>query len=121
MKPVCYMRYLNGEPDWGEDCITVGNSAIDDHEDDADHVWESVPLYRAPPAQPAAEPVAPEDYSAFANLAMSVKRLVHQYRSLDPHDPLSDNVMKFLRECGGMGSPLRAAAPTKPEQSEDQP
>jgi hypothetical protein len=51
MKPVCYMRYLNGEPDWGEDCITVGNSAIDDHEDDADHVWESVPLYGAPPAQ----------------------------------------------------------------------
>jgi hypothetical protein len=58
MKPVCYMRYLNGEPDWSEDCITVDNSAIDDHEDDADHVWESVPLYRVHPAQPAVEPVA---------------------------------------------------------------
>jgi hypothetical protein len=75
--------------------------------------WKARALAAESAPEPAAqEPVAPDDYSSFANLAMSVKRLVHQYRSLDPHDPLSDSVMKFLRECGGMGSPLRVAPPS---------
>jgi hypothetical protein len=61
------------------------------------------------PTSESAKPVAPEDYSAFSNLAMLVKRLVHRYRQLDPHDPISADVLKFLRECGGMGTPFRAA------------
>ena len=82
------------------------------------HMVDDGPLYTIPPSTRElveAQPVAPDNYSAFSNLAMLVKRLVHRYRQLDPHDPISADVLKFLRECGGMGTPFRAAPPSTRE------
>ena len=51
VKPICYLRMLNGKPDWAEDCISEDGSGILDHEcykAECDHQYSALPLYALP-------------------------------------------------------------------------
>jgi hypothetical protein len=52
-EPVLWVRMLNGEVDWSEDCVGPDSDVADNYEES----YEAVPLYAAAPPQPASEPL----------------------------------------------------------------
>lgn len=102
-KPVCYLRTLNGAPDWADDCVCEEPGVVLQYHDEADGYGE-MPLYATPPA-----PVVPEAAAVLSRIARELTPLATK-ASVQTR---LERAERLARELHGVAASI--AAPVVPD------